>query len=1021
MSFTPTQNTLKSWPKNFFIDLNEGGSTRNLTNSIFRKIQSNYLHKDSCKTINRIKTHYTYSLGGRSTPQTNFKNDSEINSANISSKNEEKIAETKKIPVLNLRKIRQKTQNMRSYDFFNEKEKLKGIANSETKFSKTIIYDREMKTNQDSQISNRIQKASSLKKEDFLKTISSCMDLKDKNSFLIEILENKDAEKEIVHALQNNSIQELYCLLGNKQKKLQQFYLQNYEIISNNNLEENREFYFDLLKILFKESSKIGKYYEESIKRSKSFIFDQKLKKNNFSQKENLSSDFISAIEILLKIHSPYNSENNINIDEIKEMYLKEYKLFFNKLVYEADDRTFHQTLTKLDNYLKCYDEVIESFHEKNEKLTKEIQAFEKYFQENIFIGKNETKNLLDNQKNKSLNAAFNEKNYIDLSEKYNDIILKNMKKLEQEKEDLQKQLLHFRKTSTLQEDYLAVLRKKNKKIQMVNKETQVLPINNIKKICTPKSTDLQMIIDQTIVYYKYRDDDILTTINLILCEKLLTDFKTIKENQRILPLNIFLNQWFTLRFSNYELSSSMLKDFLLNIKANERKHPRCEIFLKLLGIKSEKEPNSPYNNHSNIDINENNNDFTNYNNNNRNNNNGNNSSDSPKNKKSFNDFKNIFYSSSYACKILLQAAYFLRYSPLIDEQDLYASLFPNSNPDLDFQKIKHTSLCFKEILSQENIEPEIIDDSLREFQKFCNKFKINNNTNANLSPSRRSSVGLSAQRRMSIQNEVLLIRFDHFMCFLLDYFAELFHKKIEHFKILLKLLENSRTSGRIFIEDFKVVVTKIFPNLKNLRKEEVYLKFIAIKYESQIENLDLIVSELAKEILEGLQYENFYISDYHKENNSNTKIEKNLSFSPKIKKDVTIFSHHHKENTNENPLVYTQNNPENYKIWNIFDKVTNIFELEYYDIVSSIGFINFIYDYIREIIKKNEERNDALYTYHEIWKKEYYRLPLYQGMRNAKKFSHIFSGWERNDLINKIQMNWNLIKLISDSMVLQP
>lgn len=1002
MSFTPTQNTLKSCPKNYFIDLNEGVSTRNLTNSIFRKMQSNYLKKDSHKTINRIKTHYTYSLGGRSTPQTNFKNDSDLISANISSKNEERIAESKKIPVLNLRKIRQKTQNMKSYDFFNEKEKLKGIANSETKFSKTLIYDRELKTNPDAQISNRIFKASSLKKEDFLKTISCCMDFKDKNSFLIEILENKDTDIQIANALQNNSFKEFYSLLNNKQKNLQQLYLENYEIIPNNNFEENQEFFFDLLKILFKESSKIVKYYEESIKRTKNLIFDQNLKKRDFSQKESLPSDFISAIETLLKIHSPYNSENNINIEEIKEMYFKEYKLFFNKLVYEADDRIFHQTLTKLDNYLKCYDEVIASFHEKNEKLTKEIQALEKYFQENIFIGKNETKDLLDNQKNKTINTAFSEKNYLDLSEKYNDIIMKNMKKLEQEKEELQKQLLHFRKTSTLQEDYLAVLRKKNKKVQMVNKETQVLPVNNIKKISTQKSMDLQMVVDQSLVYYKYRDDDILTTINLILNEKLLADYKMIKENQRILPLNIFLNQWFTLKVSNYELSSSMIKDFLLNVKANEKKHPRCEIFLKLIGVKSEKDSNSPSSPSNQSNINENN------------------AIGSPESKKSSHDFKSIFYSSSYACKILLQAAYFLRYSPLIDEQDPYASLFPNSNPDMDFQKIRNTSLCFKEILSQENIEPEIIEDSLREFQKFCNKFKINNNSNVPLSPSRRSSVGLSAQRRMSIQNEVLLIRFDHFMTFLLEYFAELFQKKIEHLKILLKLLESSRTSERVFIEDFKIVIAKIFPNLKNLRKEEVYLKFIAIKYESQIENLNLIVSELAKDILEGLQYESFYINEI-KENNSNTKIEKHLSFSPKFKQDLTIFSHHNKANTNDNALVYTQNNPENYKIWNTFDKVNNIFELEYYDVVNSIGFINFIYDYIREMIKKNEERNDALYTYHEMWKKEFYRLPLYQGMRNAKKFSHNFSGWERNDLINRIQMNWNLIKLISDSMVLQP
>lgn len=963
-------NKTKSFSKNFFIDLNDPAS-KHFAHTLFKRIQNNYRStKDHPQKIvnNMFQTNNNFSSRGKIQPKESFcisPNHQKQNS------NSQKTMSTSKMRRTNSRQIK-------SIDFFNELDKIEGLnLNSINK------PPEKSKTNQSEiQLSQRLLRSKSFKKDDFLKTISNCLEFKDKGSYIIEILENKEDEIKINKAIQTDSFNEFHSLLKLKFSKNQQLYSENFETFSQLD-DENKNFKLDLMKILFKDLTKIANYYEFFFKKFMSNVTENN-QKPKIHKNESELSNFFSALEILLKIHSPYNNENNIHIEEIKENYINEYKSIMKRMMFDLESEIFQKTLVKLDSHLKYYDEIMEKCLKKNENLNLEVQSMQKILKENIIIENKFTKNLLEKNHRSSTISLEEKDTSLTIIQKYNDIMIKNIKKLEDEKSDLEQQLINAQKTSFSLETRMKVLLKKNKKKLCANKETQTSHFIEPKKMFPNKTNIYSNLITKSVVYYKYRDDDLLGMVNLIFSDKLIFDNKTIKKTNKIVSLNEYLNKWFILKISNSEICNLMLRDFLLNLKENENKNTRYQIFLNLLGL-TKNENYIPENlKDSSIPI----------------------------------DFKLVFYSSPYSCKLFLQTAHFMRYSQIFDDQDPYLSLLPNANPDLDLQKIKNLEIVLKEVLSQENLESDIIDDFLFNFHKLCGKLKLNNQgSSSSLSPSGRISISLTSQRRGSALQSDPLMKYDDFMSFFLESFAQLFQKKMEHFLILLKLIENSRNIGRIFIEDFKGMIGKVFPTICNFKKESLYLKFTEMKYELQIDNFNFIAAQLAEEILEGIYYGKNYIIE-KKNLNSETILKQENKISKM--QDIMVFSHIEKESSKETNFYLNQNNPENYKIWNILNQNQDDFDIKFYDVVNSIGFINFIYDYIREILSKMEDKNDALYTYHEIWKKEFYRLPPYQSLKNLKKYNFIFSGWDRVDLINKIQMNLNLIRLITDSMILK-
>ena len=990
---TPTQLKKIKWSRNFFLDLNEIQTSRHLGSNLFRRIKDNFVQKSSKfdSTSNLIQ----------STPKSNYiSNQSNLssnkykeNKESLSPNDSKKSINNKNVPI----NIKQTVRNVKSYDFLAgniEKNRFISLKPSDKKFSQKNIFENSLKTNLEPLKSFRVNHSKSLSRDEFMNTMSGCMELKDPDLYVLEILEKNGEDIKIQQAIQTNSFEEFNTIIQEKLGKIEKLYIENYEkstITSNSN-----KIFLDLLKIFYKELMKIIKFYMTFLNQRKNScmeIFFEKSNKN-LNMKDELR-EFIEGFELLMKIYSPYNRENKLNLTEINADYHEKYKYVLNHFIYDTESQIFHKILSKAESHFKYFESIIETLHSENDYLNIELSNVKNFLNENIVLNKGETKQILENHL-KSGFSPIKDKSQFEIINIHNDLMVTNIKKLELENEELQKQIILIRRSSVFQDDSPSNKHRKPKKTKMTDKGVQINFIDVTKNYSdlTENITLLHNIVKKSVVYYKYKEEDILSLINLICNEKLINDYYDIQENHKMQTLNAFVTKWFLIKIGNPDISNLVLRDFILNIRDNLNKNIRFTIFLQLCGINQE----SPEDTSSTL-----------YSSN----------SDSKKN------YKKIFLSSSYACKIFLKTAYILRYSTRIEDQDTYSPLFPNANSDADSQKYKILLATFREILKEEGVNDEIIEEAVKNFGKFCTKHKILNNLTNISNLSRKSSININlsnisnnaslspARRSSTINFDMIILKYDLFMKFLLDFFADEFQQKMEHLAILLKLIENSRNQGKIFIEDFKAIIQKLIPNQTFLWVEKIYEKFIHYYNDLQIKNHNEITQLLAREILEEINYEEFYANI--KTIEMNKKLENNV-----VAKKITIFSKNQKECPSEGPFIYNQNNPENYKIWNMFDQMKDSFSIINYDIVNSLCFINLIYEYLRDDIKNKEEKNDALYTYHEIWKREFYRLPVFQGLRKFKKYSNFFNNYDRLDLIQKIQMNWNLIKLISDAILIK-
>lgn len=976
---------LKNWNRNYFIDLNENPSSATLASSLFTRIRQNFELKTLKTNPKAFLGVSSSNLHHSSSPQSHLI--SNIKDSHILSPSDD-LSKTKKsqnftnIPPLTKIRVIKQNRNFKSYDFFGEKEKINDFRQMTTKTQLSEVARK--KQNSGLKFERGVQKSKSLAKEDFLKTVTSCLEIRDTNSYILDILD-KDEEEKLENFVNSGNFLEFQQTAQNKIRRIERVYSENFE--RGEYKGEGKEILMDLMKFLYQEILKLLKLFENFLKKNRNDPMpenENSLKNLRYSLVSNESANLLAGLEILMKIHSPYNSEHRIKLEEINEGYYKEFKVIFNHFLYETETQSFQTVLSKLDNTFKSFESIVEDLLNKNESLTNEVSSFQTLLSNNILINKLETKDLLD-QKPKL--SEFDEKslkgNYLELISNYNDMMVKNVKRLTEENEELQKQLIQFRRTTINQDD--SPRRKQAKKAKTTEKSTQVA-YHDLTKIAKETATGIQRILKKSTVYYKFKDDDLLSIVDLVLSEKIISDYKEIHEKNKIYPLGQFLPSFFLSRMGNPEITNMILRDFVLNLRDNCEKNLRYSLFLELCGVDFDRAKNEIPPLFQEIEVKK----FT--------------------GKK---EFRKIFYSSSYSCKILLKAAYLLRYNPKIEENDPYSPLFPSANSDADMQKLKILTEILKEILTDEGItDNEIQEEILKNFQIFSTKIKLPTfaSTGGILINQRKSSVNMNLaqnRRTSSMPSTEAMLKYDYFMKFLLDLFADEFQQKMEHFSILLKLMENSRNPGKVFIEDFRAVVMKIIGNVSNSMIGKLYEKFVELNFEKQIKNYSEISEILAKEILEMVRFDEFYISEN--------------PMKPSAKpQNLLIFAKRENDKPAEGIFIYNQNNPENYKSWNLLDKSKDIFTINNFNIVDSLCFVNLIYDYIREAIKENEDKNDSLYTYHEIWKKEFYKLPMFQGLRNLKKMSTMFLSWDRLDLIQKIQMNWNLIKLISDAMLIK-
>lgn len=695
---------MKKWTKKYFINLKEGSSVKDLTSDLFQKIQENFANKNQT---------YKFAYNQRSsTPQSiNFSNKSNniITNPLITTPTSNPI-------------IKSKHKNVKSLDFFLSKKKIPDFQNPQFSESKP-------------------QKTQNLKKGHFL---SSFLDIKDKNSLLIDILDNHDDDLKILKAIELNSFQKFTLSINNKIQKINNIYNENFK---NKENYQNTLVFFDLLRLINNQLFKIVDYYDSFLHRKSGENLNLKGLNAINNQNSNEVSDFISGIDNLVRIYSPFNLENQIKINEINEIYQTQYKIIYNKFLYETENPIYRETLSKIESQFKSYESILESILVKNKTNESELLILENFLNNNMFLPKTETKTIFDKHFSDIQNAneinAIKNNNYLGLIDSYNEIFIKNMKKLEFENEDLNKQLNNIRNGSIVEDKPLISRKNKPRKLKTHDKEVQInFNEFNFQAKVSQNSYSLQNIIKKSIVYYKYKEHDIISLISLILNDKMISDYHEIKENKRILPLDLYLPKWFLHQLGNPDISNLILRDFILNMRDNLTKNNRIYLFLSLCGINTEIshddlifDPNSFMNEKT--------------------------SENSTKKRK----FKQIFLASSYSCKILLKTAFLLRYSSI--DEDPYQPLLPNPDTESDKPRYKILQGVLKEILIDEMVEIEIIDEVLKNFLKFCTNNRIVNIIPQNIGVNTRVSVSMAASQRRGTNIptiDVVTLKFDLFV-----------------------------------------------------------------------------------------------------------------------------------------------------------------------------------------------------------------------------------------------------------------
>lgn len=148
--------------------------------------------------------------------------------------------------------------------------------------------------------------------------------------------------------------------------------------------------------------------------------------------------------------------------------------------------------------------------------------------------------------------------------------------------------------------------------------------------------------------------------------------------------------------------------------------------------------------------------------------------------------------------------------------------------------------------------------------------------------------------------------------------------------------------------------------------------------------------------------------------------LEKNFNFFPKtliqrLYSDLVLQIKNSPNSTLPNIFLSLSENFLDTFVYYEFYLKTNSsfedFEIRNYDIYSSLIVLKQTYEIFRPKIIVKENLNDDLAMNHDIFKKEISRMPNIS--KNFLKFSSLFSGYQRKELIERISNCWKNMRKI--------
>lgn len=827
-----------------------------------------------------------------------------------------------------------------------------------------------------------------------------------------KFLDLLDERKQNVESLFGEAIQNLVKKLSSSQE--------------NNHL-------IDIIRLAFAEQQEIINFHE---------IFHQDstikpiIKTTESSKKDNMNScdkfqtnfnDLAEMLRLLLKIFFKKFTDLTVFLEN-KEENVWFQRLNELKIKFRLDKKELLNIVGVVDEFQNLFMELlgkVAQLSDEKQQVLSEYQSLKKMIDKSFVFSKAETREILQ----KPQKEADFSKYSLDYLQKFEILYKKSTDDMRIRNEELTEELLKTKRLLDEKQEILNDILKKRKldrnKLKKTHEDKEIQinfflnAENSSKSPCLHARTNpLSSYLPLTLNAYGLSSVQINSLMNLMLSDKLFDDYQDFNEKNCIKPMRDYILEWFLSRFGNQTYAETLMRDFLASILNYSSENDRFYIFSKFCGINLDVFTKSSKKKAENTEefilkLDEN-------------------------HEKSGNILMNTYYSSSQAVSIFIKLAYNHKYLEIKDQDpDLYRPLLPAYEGDESFITYEHTENLIRTVLREEFPHEElIISEILQVFHSLISSEKLPRVTRKNGgplgtgggSPLKRNS--LIAGRRMgsiemsspgtagspTLKNKVYdyLIPFDIIAKFILDNMAAFFDKKMETVITSLRLQQSNRKIGDFFVEDYLTVIGKQFAGKTNRWLMNSFTNFILFNKNYGVPSISNMITNHCEHLLRSENNEKFYLETYDKKDKKNNEdigelilmnatgsAEKN---SPKKKKTGIFSNFKRAPSIQEDKKTILNSNVEDLKT--IFEK--------HYDYVDSIILLQETYHNLKESIKREELSNEILYISHEIFRKDIMKFP--HNLQHVRSnFWNKFVGFDRNDLIIRLENCWKTLRLMID------
>lgn len=735
------------------------------------------------------------------------------------------------------------------------------------------------------------------------------------------------------------------------------------------NITEKNAFIVDFLKLL---SADYHKIINNFIKGVTLFKTPSRLENSSYKTKKlNISEEIGEILALLQRIYPCKINDvgiSNVMLKSLQEELDKKKNSL--RTIGNGDFRAYSYIvdLEKYIKYMFCNNENQEA---EIQKLLKEISTYEQFHDDNYCIlAKNKTDEMITHLlKTETVSQRFeffqNKMSVLDaLSEKIkgleNKIALQNeeienKKKIICDLEEKVKELHTIINTKPI---------KHHKQTQATNYQSDIGKGDLDPNILKPyNQNNIGIMLEGSSVGFNMGYECSFAIMSLILSDKLVYDYNSLQETKQTENLKNYLFHWFAIKLGQAKISQQLLTDFLSSIMVERLQ--RFKIFTDLLGL--EWDEITARGGIQKVSLRR---------------------TGLKVSKKEINSLKKIFVSSAYCCKILLRTLFLLKYSPL-KTIDKYSPLSPMQNNDLSSFNFDIFFPVFKQILNDEGFSSEeIMEEGLAFEDHFMNNNDLSNKRGS-LSPTLYDRIKSSVLERTNIS-------LDNFLTYVLETFFKIFQKKVE---LIVKSLEISLSSKtfvnveNVCFDDFKAAISKTFIGKSKIWYDNLFAKFCWKNNSYPSATLKEKILNIADHFL---TVESYFSTKSNQIEIPNEVERKNLKkTSPKRK--IT-----------ENEILTKGKTLQKIEF-------EDEFNYENFDIVNNLIVLYEVYNLISGVILKQESKSENLYITHQLFKKEFLKLPSTKIFKNTGIYSKTLNDFDRRELIEKIDKIWTQLRSILD------